>query len=113
MPCLPGLTPVLKVDQATGDMGGQVLPSVANVPVSRRAARCGIRPASIRRVARRGSMPSKPTITTRLNRPLGALRNAATRRRTGSVSSVSRPREIATRSIRNDPMTAKPVPGPI
>src|SRR5262245_21914279 len=65
MLCLPGLTPVAKLDQAVGDSEGWVEPSVANVPASARRFRFGSLPSSMNRRASVGSMPSKPITTTR------------------------------------------------
>ena len=46
MLCLPGLTPVWNVDQATGESGGTVVPSGLKQPRSRRPARWGSLPSS-------------------------------------------------------------------
>ena len=66
MLCLPGLTPVINVDQATGEIGGNVVRSLRNVPWSRSLARLGSFPSAINRAANSGSMPSKPKMTARL-----------------------------------------------
>ncbi len=68
MLCLPGLTPVWNVDHATGEIGGTVEPSGLKQPWSRSAARWGSLPSSSIFSVRPWSMPSRPRITTRLNR---------------------------------------------
>ncbi len=45
MLCLPGFTPVWNVDHATGEIGGNVLPSEWKLPESRRAAKIGELPS--------------------------------------------------------------------
>src|SRR5438876_11269730 len=65
MLCLPGLTPVAKLAQATGDSDGCVVSSFANVPCSDSRLRFGSLPSSIHLRARVGSMPSKPRTNTR------------------------------------------------
>ena len=65
MLCLPGLTPVAKLAQATGDSEGCVVSSFANVPCSDRRLRLGSLPSSIHLRARVGSIPSKPSTKTR------------------------------------------------
>ena len=65
MLCLPGLTPVAKLDQAVGDSEGWVEPSRAKVPSSASAFRFGSLPSSIHFRARVGSIPSKPMTKTR------------------------------------------------
>ena len=67
MLCLPGFTPVMNVDQATGEIAGNVVRSLLKVPLSRNFARFGSRPSFINRSARSGSMPSNPKITARSN----------------------------------------------
>src|SRR5260221_1395421 len=65
MLCLPGLTPVAKLDQAVGDSEGRVDPSTEKVPASASFFRFGSLPSSIHFLARVGSMPSKPITKTR------------------------------------------------
>ncbi len=65
MLCLPGLTPVAKLDQAVGDSEGCVDLSRAKVPSSASALRFGSLPSSIHFRASVGSMPSKPRTKTR------------------------------------------------
>ncbi len=113
MPCLPGLTPVEKVDHATGEIGGQVLPSGEKLPCPASALKLGSRPASISRRARRGSMPSSPITTQRRKRPCGPRRKSAASSRNGRLSRISMPSSNAPKKIRNDPITAKPAPGPM
>ena len=47
MPCPPGSSPVMKVDQATGLCGGMVVASDEKPPLAARRARPGKRPAAI------------------------------------------------------------------
>src|SRR5512144_1162865 len=65
MLCLPGLTPVAKLDQAVGDSEGCVDLSRAKLPSSARAFKFGSLPSSIHLRASLGSIPSKPSTTTR------------------------------------------------
>src|SRR6266851_4618078 len=65
MLCLPGFTPVAKLDQAVGDSEGWVEARTVNVPVSARCFRLGSLPSSIHFLARVGSIPSKPITKTR------------------------------------------------
>ena len=65
MLCLPGFTPVAKLDHAVGDSDGCVEPSRAKTPSSARAFRFGSLPSSIHFRARVGSIPSKPMTKTR------------------------------------------------
>ena len=65
MLCLPGFTPVAKLDQAVGDSEGWVEARTENVPVSARRFRLGSLPSSIHFRARVGSIPSKPITKTR------------------------------------------------
>ena len=65
MLCLPGLTPVAKLDQAVGDSEGCVEPSFAKTPSSASAFRFGSLPSSIHFRASVGSIPSKPMTKTR------------------------------------------------
>ena len=65
MLCLPGFTPVAKLDQATGDSEGCVVSSLAKVPVSASFLRFGSLPSSMNWRASVGSMPSKPMTKTR------------------------------------------------
>src|ERR1700730_12652044 len=65
MLCLPGLTPVAKLDHAVGDSEGCVDPRVLNVPSAASRFRLGSFPASSHLRASHGSMPSKPMTNTR------------------------------------------------
>ena len=65
MLCLPGLTPVAKLDQAVGDSEGCVEPSRAKTPSSASAFRFGSLPSSMHFRASVGSIPSKPMTNTR------------------------------------------------
>ncbi len=83
MLCLPGLTPVAKLDQAVGDSEGWVEPRVAKVPSSASFLRWGSLPSSMYWRARVGSSPSKPITKTRWGvrrraLPSGALGRRAT-----------------------------------
>jgi hypothetical protein len=82
MLCLPGFTPVMNVDQATGEIAGNVVRRLRKVPRSRSFARLGSFPALIKRVASTGSIPSKPRMTARLICALpGTLRRRSKRNR--------------------------------
>ena len=84
MPWPPGSRPVMKVDHATGLCGGIVVPSGANDPPSRRAARssaCGPR-ASGRASARSRARRSPSTMTRVPGRGAPAARQARGERRT-------------------------------
>ena len=59
-------TPVANVDHATGDIEGTLVSSGRNTPRSASLEKLGIRPSSMNLVARPGSRPSRPRITTRL-----------------------------------------------
>ena len=65
MLCLPGFTPVAKLDHATGDSEGWVVSSFVNVPVSESRFRFGSLPSSMYCRTSVGSMPSKPRTKTR------------------------------------------------
>ena len=65
MLCLPGLTPVAKLDHAVGDSEGCVEPRRAKTPSSASALRFGSFPSSIHFRASVGSIPSKPMTKTR------------------------------------------------
>ena len=65
MLCLPGLTPVAKLDHAVGDSEGWVEPSREKTPSPASALRFGSLPSSMKRRASVGSMPSKPITKTR------------------------------------------------
>ena len=65
MLCLPGFTPVAKLDHATGDSDGCVVSSFAKVPVSESRFRFGSLPSSMYWRASVGSIPSKPRTKTR------------------------------------------------
>ncbi len=65
MLCLPGLTPVAKLDHAVGDSEGCVEPSLAKTPSSASAFRFGSLPSSMYLRDSVGSMPSKPITNTR------------------------------------------------
>src|SRR5215471_13366252 len=65
MLCLPGLTPVAKLDHAVGDSDGWVEPSREKTPSSASALRFGSLPSSMKRFDSVGSMPSKPITKTR------------------------------------------------
>ena len=96
MLCLPGLTPVWNVDQATGEIGGTVVPSGLKQPWSRSAARWGSLPSSSIFSVRPWSMPSRPRITTRLTRLRRSARQPKSvrdSRRTGQVMNVQKRRE--------------------
>src|SRR6266699_1276286 len=114
MLCLPGLTPVMNVDQATGEIGGKVVRSFLKVPCSRSFARFGSLPSLMNRSASSGSMPSKPTITERLICCLPNFlrrRNNRSKCRNGQVKNAYREYRNATKSVQNDESTAKPAPG--
>src|SRR6266852_1048122 len=64
MLCLPGLTPVAKLDQATGDSEGCVVSSFRNVPESASCLRFGSLPSSMYCLESVGSIPSKPITNT-------------------------------------------------
>ncbi len=66
MLCLPGLTPVMNVDHATGEIGGYVVRNFRNVPCPRNFAKFGSLPSAMNRSVKSGSIPSKPRITARL-----------------------------------------------
>jgi hypothetical protein len=57
-------TPVEKVDHATGDMEGLLVSSFRNTPRSANFWKFGMRPSRMNFVARPGSIPSRPRITT-------------------------------------------------
>jgi hypothetical protein len=67
MPCPPGSRPVMKLDQATGDCGGVVVPSSLSPPRSISAWKFCMRSGNSAIVSRRilGSRPSMPSTTTR------------------------------------------------
>ena len=65
MLCLPGLTPVAKLDHAVGDSEGCVEPSFAKTPSSASAFRFGSFPSSMYLRDSVGSIPSKPITNTR------------------------------------------------
>src|SRR5687767_12214088 len=65
MLCLPGLTPVAKLAQATGDSDGCVVSSFENTPESASFFRFGSFPSSMYFRTSVGSMPSKPMMATR------------------------------------------------
>ena len=65
MLCLPGLTPVAKLAQATGDSDGCVVSSFEKVPESASFFRLGSFPSSMNFRTSVGSMPSKPMMATR------------------------------------------------
>ncbi len=65
MLCLPGLTPVAKLDQAVGDSEGCVEPSREKTPSPASAFRFGSLPSSMNFCASVGSMPSNPITNTR------------------------------------------------
>ena len=65
MLCLPGFTPVAKLDHAVGDSEGCVEPSREKTPSSASAFRFGSLPSSMYFFESVGSMPSKPITNTR------------------------------------------------
>ncbi len=87
MLCLPGFTPVAKLDQAVGDSEGCVEPSREKTPSPASAFRFGSLPSSMNFCASVGSMPSNPITNTRclVRRsglpPSGPLRQATSERR--------------------------------
>src|SRR5262245_12225038 len=64
MLCLPGFTPVAKLDQATGDSDGWVVSSFLKVPASASFLRFGSLPSSMYFRESVGSIPSKPITNT-------------------------------------------------
>ena len=116
MLCLPGLTPVWNVDHATGEIGGTVVPSGRKQPWSRSAARWGSLPSSSIFSVRPWSMPSRPRITTRLNRLRRSARQpnrVRVSRRTGQVRKVRSAEKTAAKTAKNEPARANPAPGPM
>ena len=114
MLCLPGFTPVWNVDQATGEIGGTVVPSGLKQPWSRSAARWGSLPSSSIFSVRPWSMPSRPRITTRLTRLRRSARQPKSvrdSRRTGQVRTVKNAEKTAAKTAKNEPASAKPGPG--
>ena len=95
MLCLPGLTPVAKLDQAVGDSEGWVEPSVAKVPSSASFFRLGSLPSSIHLRARVGSSPSKPITKTRWGARRRALPSGALGRRARKTPITTRDRTAA------------------
>ena len=116
MLCRAGLTPVAKVDQATGDSDGNVVRRRWNDPCSRSLARLGSLPSAMKRSVRRGSRPSRPRKISRLTRALRKPRflpisfRAA---RNGHRTNDTAVRKNETARPRNEPKNAKPVPGPM
>src|SRR5260221_10475398 len=115
MLCLPGLTPVAKLDQAVGDSEGWVEASTENVPVSASRLRFGSLPSSIHLFARVGSIPSKPiTKTCCLVRRSGLPGGCVEQQSTGRASAKARPRRAGPeRSIKHlliEPRGAAPHP---
>src|SRR5262245_41492772 len=92
MLCLPGLTPVAKLDHATGDSDGCVVSSLRKVPASASFLRFGSLPSSMYFFESVGSIPSKPITNTlraalRAGLPAGALLQAGAR--TASTASAA------------------------
>src|SRR3954469_20483252 len=115
MRCLPGLHPVWKDDQATGDSAGKVVPRRAKVPDWRRAEKFGSKPASIHFSVNSGSCPSKPTMTTRwtLLIPARFGRKIFLRtQRKGQVSSTTKAEARAANKTKKVETIVKPAPGP-
>ncbi len=75
MLCLPAFTPVANDAHAVGDSGECVVSS-RRTPLPRFASFCmfGRRPSSIQRCTSRGSMPSKPRMTSFCGNFSGARR---------------------------------------
>src|SRR6266581_3969828 len=93
MLCLPGFTPVAKLDQAVGDSEGWVEARTENVPVSARRFRLGSLPSAIHVFARVGSIPSKPITKTRcLVRRSALPGRAAEQSSRGTATARARPR---------------------
>src|SRR5713101_3323556 len=113
MLCLPGFTPVAKLDQAVGDSEGWVEARTENVPVSARRFRLGSLPSSIHFLARVGSIPSKPiTKTRRPVRRSGLPGRAAEQSRRGTAKARAKAaaragpeRRIRSTSIEQDDAT--------
>ena len=112
----PGFTPVWNEDQATGEMGGQVVWRGENDPVSFSLARLGSFPWAMKLPTRSGSSPSRPRITT-LSTELFAYARLyfliQNRRRAGHVIKFTIARKKAINNIKNEVITAKPAPGPM
>src|SRR5690242_9679347 len=105
----------MNVDQATGEIAGNVVRKLRNVPLSRNFAKLGSLPSLINRVASTGSIPSKPRITARWICALpGTLRRRTKRNkwRNGQVRNAYTEYNNATNSAQKEEITAKPAPGP-
>src|SRR5437899_10096811 len=115
MRCLPGLQPVWKEDQATGDSAGSVVPSRAKAPISRSREKFGSKPAFIHFSVSSGSCPSSPTITTRLARAFFerfGRKNCFSTQRNGQVRSTTNADAIAANRTKKVETIVKPAPGP-
>ena len=116
MLCLPGLTPVVKVDQATGEIGGSVLHSGEKVPCAASFSKLGNWcPCFLNWLNRLKSMPSKPISRTRLNLAFFMMRAFLMKRsraRMGKVMKLKMARKKAAKMKKNEPTKAKPAPGP-
>ena len=107
---------MLNEDQATGDSGGQVVPSRAYVPCSHSAARFGNKPCAIYSSTNNGSRPSSPSTTTRRTFRRRLARRPRHQRnvlRIGHVTSANSAVAMAINTARNEPASAIPAPGPM
>src|SRR6266571_565328 len=115
MRCLPGLHPVWKEDQATGDSAGRVVPSRAKHPAWRSREKFGSRPSFIHLSVNSGSCPSRPTRTTRRARlapvRLGRKMRLSTQRN-GQVSRTANAEANAANRTKKVETIVKPAPGP-
>src|SRR5689334_4511189 len=116
MPWLDGSVPVVNVDQATGDIEGCDVSSARNTPRSASFSKFGSRPSRMNLVASPGSMPSMPTMTTRV--ACACLNGFPTRsHRYTTVNGHKRidatASEIAAIIASSEPAKANPAPGPM
>ena len=111
-------TPVVKEDQATGEMAGSLVASSVKLPCSFSFWKLGSRPSFMKPSANLGSMPSKPTTTTLdvsvFCRPFPLrLKKRPNRSRRGQERREKPASRTASSSTRNEETKAKPAPGPM
>ncbi len=108
-------TPVVNVDQATGEIDGQAVASSWKQPSAASFVKFGRRPCCMYSRARFGSKPSSPITTTRLAFA-GRSRTGVTSRQTALIGQIRMiPSDIRNVPTRTNPVptTAKPAPGPM
>ena len=116
MLCFAGLTPVAKVDHATGESAGKVVLSLRYDPSAARRLRFGSLPSAMNRSARPGSKPSRPrniSFFTFARRYPWRPRTIVHSIRNGQVTIETMARKRAVSNARKEPRNAKPAPGPM